>query len=442
MTAGYHKIPEELRIRLDPRSAEFYRNPYNVYADWHHSNPVFYWENYNLWCICGFNDVSQILRNPRFGRQITHLYSREELGLPQRKSHLKDFYQLEQFSLLNLEAPSHTRLRKFVTHVFTHRRVQSLETTIRSLANKLLVKIEQNSAITQEGRMSTAGSNPSCDLLAQYAAPLAASVIARLVGAPDSSIPDLLRWSHQLVRVYTLTQTYEEELAANQAAIEFREFLLQLIEERRRQPADDLISLLLQAGDVQPGSSNKPSRQDAPTDDEIVSVIVLLLNAGHEATVHQIGNATRLLLTGEKKPSEYFLDEQAGKNTVQELMRVDTPLHLFTRYALEPVSLEFSNNLSLQLAPGEEVALLLGAANHDPDVFESPAQFNPDRPRLDSVSLGAGTHFCVGALLAQQEIRIALESLFAYFPSLQLAEVPEFADTYHFRGLGELRVTW
>jgi len=427
MNASYQQVPEALRVQLDPRAPEFYRNPYAQYSHWHQTHPVFYWEDYGLWCVCGFNDVSSILRDQRFGRQVTHLYSREELGLPAPKPHLKDFYRLEQYSLLNLEAPEHTRLRKFVMHAFTHRRVQQLDVTIQSLTNNLLDDLEK----------TIKGTEQSFDLLAHYATPLAAGVIARLVGAPESSIPDLLQWSHRLVRVYTLTQSHEEEVDANQAAIEFREFLLQLIAERRDNPAEDLITLLLQAGDDSAGSGQK----DHPSDEEIVSIVVLLLNAGHEATVHQIGNAVYQLLSNTRTPADFFANDQSARNAVLELMRVDTPLHLFTRYALEPVSLALGNQQSLQLAAGEEVALLLGAANHDPLLFDSPELFNPERAKLDSVSLGAGTHFCVGALLAQLEIRIALQNLFARFPHLTLATEPEVADTFHFKGFKELQVS-
>lgn len=453
MKASYQNIPDFLTVSRDPRAPDFCAYPYHDYAKWHRDHPVFYWQDYGLWSFCGFNDVNQILRDNRFGRQTpvaTELpqEAQQQPATNQQDAicpcpHMHDFQRVEQYSLLALDPPKHTRLRKWVNHAFTHRQVQTLLPQIESLARNLLTDLDAADQSHTNG----------IDLLSDYATPLAAGVIARLVGAPESSIPDLLKWSHAMVRAYTLTQTYEEEVAANQAAAEFEALLLALIKEKRASPGDDLLSSLLQNDQRQNGQLTEPL-----TDGEIVSIIVLLLNAGHEATVHQIGNAVRLLLTETDRPADFFpaapADRESttarsvstglalARNTVLELMRIDTPLHLFKRYALQPVSIDMGNNHSLELKVGEEVALLLGAANHDPEVFDAPQQFNPHREPLDQLSLGAGTHFCVGVLLAQHEIRIALQTLFHAKPALRLHQPPEFADTFHFRGLKELRVNW
>ncbi len=451
MKVSYNHIPDSHTVFRDPHAADFYNFPYQDYANWHSQHPVFYWQDYKLWCFCSFADVNSILRDNRFGRQLPDQQPHTLEQAPQEALHMQDFNALERHSLLNLEPPQHTRLRRCVNHAFTHRQVQALVPEIEALAQQLLTNI------------STAG---EAELLGSYAAPLAAGVIAKLVGAPDSAIPELLAWSHAMVRVYTLTQTRDEEIAANRAASEFDRFLRDLIANKRAdliankraakgnlasangnlasaKEKDDLLSLLLQ--------NQQTNQSDYLSDDEIVSTIVLLLNAGHEATVHQIGNAVRILLTQTSNPGSYF--EQDGhspttvqtataKRTVQELMRIDTPLHLFKRCAMQPLTFQAQNNLSLELQAGEEVALLLGAANHDPLMFDSPQVFNPAREPLEHLSLGAGTHFCIGALLAQQEIGIALRTLFHNMPDLQLKQTPEFADSFHFRGLRELQVTW
>lgn len=428
MKASYRHIPGSLTLSRNPKAVDFYSNPYLDYAEWHRQHPVFYWQDYKLWSFCSFADVNRILRDERFGRQL--LPDQQTQSSRQRAcpAHMQHFHQLEQHSLLNLEPPAHTRLRRCVNHAFTHRQVQALLPQIELLAHQLLQEL------------STTG---EAELLTSFAAPLAAGVITRLVGAPESAIPELLKWSHAMVRVYTLTQSHEEEVAANQATIEFDAFLRNLIAEKRSRREDDLLSALIHDG--------KKAETGSLSDDEIISTIVLLLNAGHEATVHQIGNAVRILLTETDDPGSYFAANAAtqsteqtllAKKTVQELMRIDTPLHLFKRCALQSLTFETQSGLTLELEAGEEVALLLGAANHDPLMFDSPQQFNPARQPLDHLSLGAGTHFCVGALLAQQEIRIALEALFRSKPTLQLKQTPRFADTFHFRGLRELHVVW
>jgi len=251
------------------------------------------------------------------------------------------------------------------------------------------------------------------------------TVIARLLGVPESECDALLRWSHAMVRVYTLTQTEAEEHAANAASVEFRDLLRDLIKQRRRNPSDDLLSHLVNL---------KP---DPLSDDEIVSTAVLLLNAGHEATVHQIGNAIKTLLSTQW-PRNWMDDEQQADRIVAESMRFDAPLHLFTRYAQENVELDDG----IIVEKGEQIALLLGAANRDPKRFHAADQFNPDRADAANVSFGAGLHFCVGATLAKLEMRIALSTLFKRLPGLSLTEEPVYQDSFHFHGLQALLVRW
>ena len=387
-----------------------------------------------------------MLRDKRFGRQILHRYSRRELGFSEPESHLSDFTQLEAHSLLNLEPPEHSRLRRHVNLQFAHRRINDMREQMNTLAQQILRDLLLESQ-NRDSNNSTTKPGITVDLLTDYAAPFAATVITRLLGITIDAIPDLLAWSHAMVKVYTCTQTREEELLANQAAIEFREFLLQQISQKRIKPGDDLLSELLGEQLRNPDS--------ALIDDEIVSLVVLMLNAGHEATVHQVGNAVKTLLEFQNQGVgsdtatvatsnvvDLLREEKQAKKTVIELMRFDTPLHMFTRYALEPISLPCDDGSTLTFKPGDQIGLLLGAANHDPKIFTSPEQFNPKRDPLDSLSLGAGIHFCLGAALAQSEIEIALRALFCGDYTIQAVEGfnYEYADSYHFRGLEQLQV--
>ena len=364
-----------------------------------------YWKDYGFWCLCEFDAVNNALRDSRLARLPPAGFP-----APVHPAHLKDFAQVEQYSLLALEPPKHTRLRKSVNKAFVNRQVMQMQHNISLLANRLI-----------DGFID----NGETDLLQSYATPLPVTVIAQLLGVPESECNNLLDWSHAMVRVYTLTQSIDEEHAANRASADFRELLLGLIKHKRKQPTDDLLTHLAAPG------------EDALSDDEIISTAVLLLNAGHEATVHQIGNAIKILLE-QSWPKDWVNDSQKTDAIVAEAMRFDAPLHLFTRYAQETIELD----TGIQVEKGEQIALLLGAANRDPKRFQSADVFNPDRVNNAHVTLGAGLHFCVGASLAKLELRVALNALFKRLPKLMLCGQPEYQNSFHFHGLKSLQVKW
>jgi unspecific monooxygenase len=239
--------------------------------------------------------------------------------------------------------------------------------------------------------------------------------------------PQLLEWSHHLVAMYQFGVTRAVEEGAAAAASDFDAFLRETIAARRAELRDDLISKLI-AAEADDG------RLCA---DEMVSTCMLLLNAGHEATVHGLGNGVKALLESRLDLAPAFANAPATEATVEELLRFDAPLHLFTRYALEDVEIA-----GLRLAQGDRIGLLLGAANRDPKVFPAPARLDPRRSPNPHVSFGAGIHFCVGAPLARLEMRVALPILIERLPGLSLAEAPRYRDAFHFHGLEALQVAW
>lgn len=401
-------IPEEhtkRRFAQNPKDTDFYQNPYAFYKRLHQVGGPVFWEDYDLWCLCEFDAVNECLRDARFARLPPTRFKQ-----PAHPPHLKDFALVEQHSLLQLEPPKHTRIRKSVNQAFVNRRVQEMQVEIEKLANKLIDQFE---------------SDGETDLLSSYAMPLPVIVIAKLLGVPTSECDNLLNWSHTMVRVYTMTQTVEEEQLANTAAAEFRQLLLSLIADKRKNPTNDLLSHMVQ------------QTPDALSDDEIVSTAVLLLNAGHEATVHQLGNAVYTLLNLRWHTDWIDNDKQADQ-LIAEAMRFDAPLHLFTRYAQETIDIY----PGITIEPGEQIALLLGAANRDPNKFENADTFNPGRRDAANVSFGAGLHFCVGTPLAKLEMRIAINTLFKRLSNLSLKEKPQLKDSFHFHGLENLYVRW
>jgi cytochrome P450 len=403
--AAMHIDKARRSVFLDPVEPGFYNNPYPAYHAIRREVPVFKWEQYGHWCFARHEDVNALLRDRRFGRQILHVASREELGWPETPAHLKPFHDFESHSLLELEPPVHTRLRGLINRSFLSRQVERLRPAITSLATGLIDRIEEMG---------------EAELLASFATPIPVIVICDLLGVPSSMAQQLLAWSHDMVAMYQARRDRVIEDKAVRATMEFSAFMRDYITRRRQEPKDDLLSELIKAEEQ--GSKL--------TEDELVTTAILLLNAGHEATVHAIGNAIKCLL-------EHDIRDGIDEGHVEETLRYDAPLHLFTRYALE--DLDYAG---VRLKKGESVGLMLGAANRDPARFPEPDVFIPARDPNPQVSFGAGIHFCIGAPLARLEMQVALPLLFERLPRLALAEPPRYRNAYHFHGLERLKVTF
>ncbi|RUZ62571.1 cytochrome P450 [Mesorhizobium sp. M7A.F.Ca.CA.002.06.1.1] len=402
--------PATRHLRLDPHEPAFFQNPYDAYAFLHGLSNAFFWEEFGFWCFGGFDDVNRLLRDRRFGRQNPAGIP-DSRGIGQDRSHLRAFDGVEANSMLELEPPVHTRLRTLVNRAFVSRQVERLRPRVEALANELIDRFEPGKTV---------------DLLPAFAAPLPITIIAEMLGVPVDMGPQLLDWSHQMVAMYMHGRTRAIEETANRAAGEFADFLRFHVTERRKNPGDDLLSLLISAQE----DGKKLS------EDEMVSSAILLLNAGHEATVHQTGNAVRAILMQGGDVSRFFGSPEATAATVEECLRFDAPLHMFTRYAYQEI--EVAPGIVVQ--PGQTIGLMLGMANHDPRAFAEPQAFRPDRPDQKNVSFGAGIHFCIGAPLARLELQVSLKTLFERHPKLHLAERPSFRDTCHFHGLERLAV--
>ncbi len=395
------------RFSQNPQDPVFYQNPDALYRELHARGGPVFWEEYNLWCLTGFSEVDACLRDRRFARLPPAGYERKGYG-----PHLSDFAAAEKYSLLALEPPQHTRLRRLVSRAFVSRQVEAMADDIRQLVHQCIDRFEADGSV---------------ELLSSFATPVPVTVIARLLGVPEADTDKLLYWSHAMVRVYTMTQTTAEEHEANQAAAEFSIYLKALVVERRQNPQHDLLSHL----------TGKQTTDDSLSDDEIISVAILLLNAGHEATVHQLGNGVVSILRNPPKDERWWSKPDVVAAMVEECLRFDAPLHLFTRFARERVVLADG----VVVEKGEEIALLLGAANCCPVAF-GDTQFKPERTDAKHVSLGAGLHFCVGAPLARLELKIALAVLFERLPGLHLVQQPEYRNSFHFHGFDALHVAW
>jgi cytochrome P450 len=396
-------------MRLDPHDARFVNDPYRAYGWMHRTAPIVFWEEFGFWCLAGYDDVSRVFRDRRFGRERPGGY----MAAVGDRPHLADFDRLEAGSMLELEPPAHTRLRALINRAFVSRQVERLRPRIEAFANKLIDGFAGNGQV---------------DLLPAFATPLPSVIIADMMGVDAAMAAQLVDWSNRMVAMYMHAPTRHTELDANAAARDFASFIRTEAAKRRDRPGDDLLSVLIAA------------REDGDrlSEDELVSSSVLLLNAGHEATVHQTGNAVRTILHQNGDPRRFFPDADQTAATVEECLRYDAPLHMFTRYASDWVDLA----PGVTIEPGERVGLLLGAANNDPASFDEPRQFLPGRADQKNVSFGAGIHFCVGAPLARLELQIGLKVLFERLPKMQLSYEPSYRDSYHFHGLDMLKVEW
>ncbi|WHA40126.1 cytochrome P450 [Agrobacterium larrymoorei] len=412
-TSDFLRIDADRRsVSLDARNPAFYSNPNAAYAQLHAHCPTFYWEEQKQWFFTGYDHVNALLRDRRFGRQILHIATREELGLPEPLEHTAHFDAAERHSLLEIEPPEHTRLRTLVNRAFVSRHVDKMRPEIEALAHGLIDRFEKDG---------------NTELLSSFADIIPVTMIARMIGIPEEMGPQLLKWSHAYVGMYMFKRSREDELAADIAAKEFADYVRTVIAERRAEPKDDLLSHMI----------HTEHKGQYLTDEELISTTIVLLNAGHEATVHQIGNSVRVILESGLDPASLFTDEKTTERTVEETLRIGAPVHIFQRWALEPVEID-----GVKFERGDKVSLILAAANLDPKKFTDPLTFKPDRAEAPNLSFGAGIHFCIGAPLARLELNIVLPLLFQRLPGLRLAEQPGVKDVYHFHGLERLDLVW
>jgi cytochrome P450 len=398
--------------QFDPSDPAFLSNPYPVLGRLRERTPVFYDERRERWFVTRHEDVRACLRDKRLGRNFRHVMTPEEIGVPELDPRWSAFWATERWSLLWLEPPDHTRIRKLVAAAFTPRAVEALREPARALARELL------EPLAEAGHM---------ELLYDYAQPYSIAVICRMLGVPLDRHRDLLDWSHRMVKMYEFDVPEADAVAANAAAAEFTDYVRALIAERRVDPHDDTVTALVQA------------RVDGEqlSEDEIVSTVIVLLNAGHEASVNTLGNG---MLAFARRPDQWrrVVDgEVASTAAGEELIRYDPPLQLFERWVL-------ADDFAIADVPiprGAKVALLFGSANRDPRVFERPDDFDVGRENaLQHIGFGGGIHVCIGAPLARIELEASLDALRRYWPDFRLGSEPRRTGAFVIWGLQGLEL--
>ncbi|MEU7647692.1 cytochrome P450 [Streptomyces huasconensis] len=427
-----------------PAAPEFVADPYPAYGRLRAAGRAHYNEPTDQWLIPHHADVSALLRDRRLGRTYLHRFTHEEFGRPAPPPEHEPFHVLNDNGMLDLEPPAHTRIRRLVAKAFTPRTAERLRAYVEELADGLARDL-----------VADGGG----DLVARVAEPLPVAVIAQMLGIPESDRPSLRPWSAAICGMYELKPSEETAARAVAASLEFSAYLRELIAARRDKPGDDLISGLIAATDdgqstqseqseqseqsgpsVQPAQPRRTVQSAQParslSEQEMISTCVLLLNAGHEATVNATVNGWYALLRHPDQLAALRADpERLIPTAVEELLRYDTPLQLFERWVLDDIEID-----GTVIPRGSELALLFGSANHDPAVFTRPGELDLARRDNPHISFGAGIHYCIGAPLARIELAASMRALLRRAPALRLAAEPRRAPGFVIRGFQELRV--
>ena len=383
---------------LDLTAPEVVADPYPFLAEERARHAVAWHEPTGMYLAFDHASVSAIQRDRRFGR----IWKDRQPPDDRPAGYLEPFNLLHRNQMMENEPPAHTRLRRPVASAFARGHVERLRPRVRELAAALLEDVDP----------------AGFDAIAAYAEPLPVLVIADLLGVPRSYAHDLRDWSQAIVRMYEVAPSQQTVDDAVRAATDFAGLVRELVAERRAAPADDLITDLV------------ATELD---EDEVVAAVVLLLNAGHEASVNVFGNGLAAMLRRGLRPGA---DVAA---TVEEMLRFDSALQLFERTATEDV--EFAHGeQTVVVERGQKIAALLGAANRDPAVFDRPDDFLVDRAPNNHLAFGVGVHFCLGAPLARMELAESVPVLFGTFPDLELAAEPESRGTFVLRGFRRVPV--
>ncbi|MDJ0342659.1 cytochrome P450 [Streptomyces sp. H10-C2] len=401
-------------LEFDPWSARFVSDPYPAYETLRGRGRAHWFEPTRQWLIPHYDDVSALLRDRRLGRTYLHRFTHEEFGREAPPAAHEPFHILNGNGLLDLEAPDHTRIRRLVAKAFTPRTVERLAPTVERLAAELV-----------DGLHADGGG----DLLARVAEPLPVAVIAEMLGIPPADRHLLRPWSADICGMFELNPDDATVRRAVRASEEFSAYLRGLIAERRRAPGEDLISALIAAHE----------EGDRLSEQEMISTCVLLLNAGHEATVNTTANGWFTLFRHPGQLDLLRAHPELLRDGIEELLRYDTPLQMFERWVLDDIQVG-----DTVIPRGSEVALLFGSANRDPARFPDPDRLDMRRPAVDNrhLTFGAGIHYCLGAPLARLELAASFGMLLRRAPGLRLVSEPRWKPGYVIRGLEELLVSW
>jgi cytochrome P450 len=403
------RTPAELGY--DPWDPSFIADPYPALGRLRDQAPIAYDERTNQWLVSSHADVNALLRDRRLGRSYLHVASHEAWGRTPPPADQAPFWDLLAVQMIDMEPPDHTRLRRMVSKAFTPRTVEALRPRIEDVVG---IVIEHARDLGE------------FDLIADLLELVPVTVIAELLGIPEVDRHLLRPWSADMTLMFELNPSAEMERRATDASSAFEAYLRDLARSRRGRPGDDLISEL--AAVVEAGG-------DRLTEDELIGTAVLLLNAGHEASVNGAANSWWALFRHPEALARLRADPSLVPTAIEELLRYDTPAPMFERWVLEDIDIG-----GVTIPRGQELALQFAAANRDPAVFDRPDEIVLDRSPNPYLSFGAGIHYCLGAPLAKVEFDILFRRMLADLPTMELMVEPNWKPRFILRGLDALAV--
>ena len=395
-------IPE---INFPSSDTDFIKDPYPYMKELREMSPVVLDKTTDLQLVTRCDGVKAIQKSKNFSSSPPDDLEGSESSIVNPKEY-EYFWKTEEFSLLNLEGQLHGDLRNLVAKAFSNRQVQELRPFMEKKSLDLLKNLK----------------GERFDLLKDYAQPYSISVIGKLLGVPDDMSDKFLDWSNKIVKMYDLKVSAEDSTNAENAAKEFYEYTLSLINQKVNTPGDDMITRL----------ADVTENDQKLTKDQIICTVILLLNAGHEATVNTIGNS--IVTLANSNIDTLGLDKKYNiKNIIEELIRFDSPLQFFQRWVLDNDDVG-----GVEVKKHSKIAILLGSANRDKESFVEPDKVNFERTNLSHTSFGGGVHFCLGAHLARLELEVSFHNLFSN--SILLETQPERTGAFGIRGYKEIEV--
>lgn len=381
----------ESGISFDLTSSKVRANPYEVYERLRSEDPIHRMRLINAWALTEYDDALAILQDHR---RFSSGENKLEYA-PYR-------------TMLDLDPPDHTRLRSLVSKAFTPRAVAALGPRIQEIVDELLDELA--------GR-------DSFDLIGDFAFPLPVIVIAEMLGIPAEDRDKFNVWSNDIALAVEPILSGEEIVRVERASDEIIEYFEGIIEQRRRESRDDMLSALLAAEE----------EGDRLSHDELLGTLMLLLVAGNETTRSLIGNGMLALLKNPEQLQRLRDSPDLLDSSIDEMLRYDSPVQFIIRVVMEDV--EFKGK---RFRAGQKVIILVGAANRDPTVFADPGALDVGRQEKSHISFGRGIHYCLGSPLALLEARVAFANLIERFSSIELVEEPEFRDQIVLRGVESL----
>ena len=405
---------ERLRtgVSFNPLDKQFRTDPYPSYKRLRERDPFHRSRLIGGWILARHADVEVVLKDNRFHADETKLPLFEKRRADMLRDGLLQEDDPQTQTMLRSDPPDHTRLRSLVSKAFTPRTVEALRPRIEG--------------IVQE-RLDALNGADEMDVISELAYPLPVIVIAELLGVPVEDREQFKRWSDEAVR--SLGGISADDLRRSMAATRaLRIYFEKISEERRREPREDLLSALLAAEEA----------GDKLSLDEVYGMCILLLVAGNETTTNLIGNGLLALLRNPAQLEILRDDPSLLEGAVEELLRYDSPVQFTSRFVLEDTELN-----GHKVEAYQQLIVLIGAANHDPEVFAEPERLDVTRTDVRHLAFGHGIHYCLGAPLARLEGQVALGALIERYPNLRLAtDSPEWGDNIILRGLKSLPVRW